>query len=272
MDDRFGWALAGGDFNGDGFDDLAIGVPYEDLSGRDDAGAVHVLYGSAAGLSVASVPDQFWHDGTSYFFPTSDTGSRFGASLGAADFNGDGFDDLAMGMPGEDLSGCGFLGCVEVLDAGRVLALYGSAAIGLSTTGRQFWSQPASRTDAAEEGDHFGSSLAAGDFNGDGFSDLAVAASGESVGDARFAGAVSIIHGSAVGLTDAASHFWHQNKAGISDLAESGDCFGCSLAAGDFNGDRYDDLAIGVPDEDLGYSSEASRPARSTSSTARRWG
>ncbi len=251
LNDRFGWTLAGGDFNGDGFDDLVIGVPFEDLPGRDDAGAVHVLYGSAAGLSVATITDQFWHDGNSYFIPTSDTGIRFGASLAAADFNGDGHDDLAIGMPGEDLSGCWLLGCTEVVDAGRVLALYGSAAIGLSTTRRQFWSQSESGTDRAEEGDHFGSSLAAGDFNGDGFSDLAVAASGESVGDVRSAGAVSVIHGSADRLTAAASHFWHQNKAGISDIAESGDCFGCSLAAGDFNGDHYDDLAIGVPGEDL---------------------
>jgi hypothetical protein len=46
-------AAASGDFNGDGFADLAVGAPYEDVGTVADAGAVNVLYGSAAGLSSA---------------------------------------------------------------------------------------------------------------------------------------------------------------------------------------------------------------------------
>ena len=49
------------DFNGDGFDDLAIGVPWEDVGGVENAGAVNVLYGSSGGLQVDSPDDQFWH-------------------------------------------------------------------------------------------------------------------------------------------------------------------------------------------------------------------
>jgi FG-GAP repeat len=41
----------GADFNGDGFDDLAVGAPFEDLGGVRGAGAVNVLYGSATGLT-----------------------------------------------------------------------------------------------------------------------------------------------------------------------------------------------------------------------------
>jgi hypothetical protein len=49
------------DFNGDGFEDKAIGVPYEDIGPIVDAGAVHVIYGSAVGLNATAVlPDQFW--------------------------------------------------------------------------------------------------------------------------------------------------------------------------------------------------------------------
>jgi hypothetical protein len=58
----FGTALAIGDFNGDGIDDLAIGVPGEDVDGISNAGAVNVLYGSAGGLR--SVDDQLWQQGT----------------------------------------------------------------------------------------------------------------------------------------------------------------------------------------------------------------
>ena len=49
------------DYNGDGYEDLAVGIPYEDIEGNDDAGAVNVLYGSGGGLQASSPGDQFWH-------------------------------------------------------------------------------------------------------------------------------------------------------------------------------------------------------------------
>ena len=90
-----------------------------------------------------------------------------------------------------------------------------------------------------------------GDFNGDGFADLAVGAPGEDLGSPD-AGAVNVLYGSAAGLTSAGNQFWHQNSPGIAERADAGDLFGSALAAGDFNGDGFDDLAIGVPAEDVG--------------------
>src|SRR5687767_9170258 len=50
--DAFGGSLAAGDFDGDGYDDLAIGVPTEDVGSAVDAGAMVVVYGTAAGLNA----------------------------------------------------------------------------------------------------------------------------------------------------------------------------------------------------------------------------
>lgn len=58
--EHFGAALAVGDFNGDGRDDLAVGVPDEDVGAAGNAGAVNVLYGSSSG-GLTSTLNQFWH-------------------------------------------------------------------------------------------------------------------------------------------------------------------------------------------------------------------
>src|SRR5262249_43809175 len=87
-----------------------------------------------------------------------------------------------------------------------------------------------------------------GDFNGDGFGDLAIGAPGENNG----AGVVHVLKGSAAGLITPGSQIWSQNSNGNADTAEPGDEFGRSLAVGNFNGDGFADLAIGVPGENGG--------------------
>jgi hypothetical protein len=242
--DFFGSALAAGDFNKDGFDDLAIGVPLEDVGGVMDAGAVNVLYGSVLGLSATSIADQLWHQDVAAVQDSAETGDEFGWSVGTGDFNGDGFADLAVGVVGESVGG--------VPVAGAVHAIYGSSA-GLSATAvpDQFWHQNTSGVDdVAEADDLFGWSLATGDFNGDGRDDLPIGVGGEDVGSVVDVGAVNVIHGSPTGLNATAvpDQFWHQNAAGVEDVAEAGDAFG-TLTAADFNGDGRDDLAIGARGE-----------------------
>ena len=157
------------------------------------------------------------------------------------DFNGDGVDDLAIGRPGE---------AVVKVYYGSSTSKTLSGGLHLNATPQSWHQDSLGILGKTEAGDNFGTALAAGDFNSDGFTDLAVGVPDEDLG-AQFvsipnAGAVHVIYGSSAGLTSSGNQFWHQNSPGILDMAETGDFFGAGLAVGDCNGDGRADLAVQV--------------------------
>ena len=242
-DDYFGrGGLVSGDFNNDGCDDLAVGTFLEDIGNIADAGLVQVFWCPDATNGDFS-SDSTYHQGTSGWPGANEADDRFGSALAVGDFNGDGYDDLAIGAPYEDIGSIAY--------AGMVTVAYGSNAKKLVSP-QSFHQGQASIKGSAEQFDRFGETLASGDINGDGYDDLVIGVKGEDIGSIQDAGAINVLYGSANKLRRDNDQFFSQNTKGVRGAAEQYDSFGGSLAVGDVDGDTYDDIIIGVPNEDIG--------------------
>jgi hypothetical protein len=249
--DDFGAALAVGDFNDDGYDDLAIGAPGEDLAGGADSGAVYVVYGSDSGLDPAT--GELWTQGTAGVPGGDEAGDQFGFALAAGDFDGDFVDDLAIGAPGEEVSG--------LAGAGAVTLLPGSEGVGLVAAGSVQLSQGDGIVPGGlEAGDRFGEVLAAGRIVMGGTtqspSELVIGVPHEAVGSEAEAGAVIVLPGRDGGITATGAELFTQNDL-AGGFAEAGDRFGGALAIGSFKRPFYSDLVVGAPGEDHAGAADA---------------
>ena len=202
---------------------------------RPRAGLAVLLLACAApaAAQLTTTGNQRFQQGFDGILGNSESNDRFAYALAACDFNGDGYDDLAVGSPAES-------------DARGIVNVIYSDGAGLAPQGNQNWEQGVNGIDGnAERNDQFGIALSGGDFNADGYCDLAAGANGEDSGR----GIAHAIYGSAQGLTPDGNQAWRQGHDGLRGDAESRDFFATTLDTGDFNGDGFDDLAVGAPGE-----------------------
>jgi hypothetical protein len=229
--------LLTGDFNGDDEEDQVYADPYH------NCGKGRVFSLAVDGTVVE------WDRDTTGILGTAACGDYFGASITVADFNGDGYDDVAVGAPGSMVG--------SARQAGSISVIYGSS-VGLTASGDQLLDQDTRGIlGTAEPHDFFGHALTAADYNCDGYDDVAIGVPREDIGSNVDAGAFHVIYGSATGLS-ANNSMFYQGSGGVNDTAENGDLFGSSLASGNFNGDVNSatgiacfDLAVGAPAEDI---------------------
>ncbi|TGB07519.1 FG-GAP-like repeat-containing protein [Streptomyces sp. MZ04] len=256
------------DFNGDGYADLAVGVPSGSVGGDAKAGYVSVVFGGEYGPGPHGV--RRITQATVEVPGTPEAGDRFGAAVTSAYIDDDEYADLVIGAPGEDID--------AKADAGSVTVLYG-AGDGFSEAGT------AAR--GAASNDAYGNALVAADFTGDTDVDLAIGGKDKVVANFNpLTAGTSTVMADRMGgrapvmttgdfnndsLPDLAlgyytqnqpytqSHLrlygWNKDESSMGNFWNNSNGAANALASGDFNGDGFDDLAVGncreIADENI---------------------
>lgn len=230
--DRVVLDLAAGDLNGDGITDVAATANDAD---EWDSRLVQYWTGTRDGL----MPYQLVTD-------NDGAGLQGGENLDIGDVNGDGYEDLVVGRAidgyDSDLD-------TPLAKGGRVTYIPGSADGPVGVRAKSFNQDSSGVPGTAEKGDHFGSGVAVGDIDGDGYADVSVGVPFEDFDGAQDAGTVVTLRGTASGLTGTGAKAVSQNTAGVPGTAEWRDHFGWATHLVDANHDGRAELSVGAPGE-----------------------
>lgn len=211
------------DVDKDGYGDL-VAHEVDEVSETQvyDAGAIRVVYGSKSGFSTRTAKidqDTAGVPGASEAAEINgpERGDQFGYSLSAGDVTGDGYQDIVVGVPGENLG--------TVADTGAVVLLKGGAT-GLTGTGSQAFNQDTANVPGvSEKGDNFGEEVQLTDVNKDGLADLTVGVPQED-GTTKDSGAAWLFRGAKTGLTTTGITSFSPSSLGT---PEAGAYFGADL-------------------------------------------
>ncbi|MGW8486985.1 FG-GAP and VCBS repeat-containing protein [Streptomyces sp. NPDC055886] len=184
--------VAIGDFDRNGYGDIAVGNPYASGS----RGSVTLWYGASAGPGSRSLS---FSQSTAGIPGASEADDEFGASLAAGDADGDGYADLAVGVPGEAAGEKSASGAAYVFRGGSG-GLKGSRSVVFDKT------LPGVAGGTVAQ-DYFGYDLRLRDLNRDGRADLAVSAPSENT--------VRILPGAKGGVTGAGSAVLRETGADL---------------------------------------------------------
>ncbi|EDY49687.1 FG-GAP repeat protein [Streptomyces clavuligerus] len=271
---RFGEGMATGDMNGDGAPEVSVSTACEGVSytgpftrsGKAREGELMTRLGTMRGVAMGDVnrdgrADRFWLPGPTggdmrgpvlldAIDPLTGMAARLPHADGhtgrIGDVNGDGYGDLVTGIAQDSsLDGPG-----AARRGGEIQVLYGGPR-GITPQQRPtvLHQDTPGVPGTAADADLFGAALSVGHLDGDAYADVAVGAPNERVGGQDGAGAVTVLRGSAKGLTTAKAAVYTQNTTGVPGGAEGYDEFGVTVHLADLTKDKRAELVVGVPGE-----------------------